>query len=184
MNELDSPNYTEFTYEKKVTRRLLFGRIGLISAYVAFVTLFFLVCYMTRVIPVFAMCPLFLWMLIFFTWRLVSYDVYYTFNHGDMELGRVKLKRRKQVRTAVLKIDVRRVTVIAQSGGASATRVRGARRYDFSARSSADELVMLLPGKRRKLSVTLEATPKLKKLLLSYAKGADTSGMSTHNELP
>ncbi|MBQ8371420.1 MAG: hypothetical protein IJX38_00570 [Clostridia bacterium] len=177
MNELDSPNYTEFTYEKKVTRRILVERIALIAFYVAFVTAFFLVCYVTRVIPVFAMCPLFLWMLVFFTWRLVSYDVYYTFNHGEMELGRMTLRRRRQVRTAVLRVDVKTATLVMPSTAARNREVKVKKRYDFSAKASSDELIMLFPGKRGSTAVTLESTPRLRKLLLSYARAADTSAM-------
>lgn len=175
MNELDSPNYTEFTYEKKVTRRILLGRVALVIAYVAFAVAFFMVCYITRVIPVFAMCPLFLWIFIFFTWRFVSYEVYYTFNHGQMELGRMKLRRRRQVRTAVLRLDVKTVTAIMPSADAKIGAGRVKRRYDFSAKASSDELVILLPGKRGSMAVILESTPKLKKLLLSYARSADVT---------
>jgi len=74
MNEFDSPNYTEFSYEAKAEGKIKIMRILAIIGYVAFVAAYFLVCYITRVIPAFAIAPIFTWILIFFTWSLVKFD--------------------------------------------------------------------------------------------------------------
>ena len=77
MDETYSPNYAEYTYEKKAEGKMRILKYLLIVGYVLFVALYFLICYITRLIPLFALCPLITWIMVYFTWHYVSYDVYY-----------------------------------------------------------------------------------------------------------
>ena len=74
MNEFDSPNYAEFSYDVKSEGRIKTLRTLAVIGYIAFVAAFFLVCYISRVIPVFALAPILTWILVFFTWGLVKFD--------------------------------------------------------------------------------------------------------------
>ena len=94
MNEYDSPNYAEFTYEKKNEGKVRLARNLMICGYVLYLVVFFLACYLSRVIPVFALAPLTLWIIIFFTWKLVKYDCYFEFKAGMLELGTVKVNKK------------------------------------------------------------------------------------------
>ena len=79
MNEFDSPNYAEFSYDVKSEGKVRTMRIMAILGYAAFLLLYFLICYATRMIPVFAIAPIFTWILVFFTWSYVKYDYYFEF---------------------------------------------------------------------------------------------------------
>ena len=90
MSEYDSPYASEYTYAKRAEGLNLIARVALVFLYAAFVGGFFGLCYYTRIIPLFAVCPIFLWMLVFFTWRSVSYDYYFEFRSGILTVGKLK----------------------------------------------------------------------------------------------
>ena len=176
MNEFDSPNYTEYTYDKKAEGKALFLKWLLIFAYAAFVIAFFLVCYVTRIIPLFAICPLITWIIVFFTWRLVSYDVYFTFEHGNMELGRVRVTRRGSQRKPKLTIQVKGARLIApldlvrEREEFKKVKIR----HDYSSyRASSNLAVIIFEGNRGDEAVIFENTPKLAKLLVRYCDRAE-----------
>ena len=98
MNEYDSPNYAQFTYEKKNEGKVRLCRTLMVFAYVLYLVAFFLVCYLTRVIPVFALAPLTLWIIIFFTWRFTNPEYEYSITSGILTFsviygGRTRSKR-------------------------------------------------------------------------------------------
>ena len=175
MNEYDSPNYTEFTYEKRAEGKMKLAKLLLILLYVAFVGAFFLVCYMTKLIPIFAVCPIFTWMLVFFTWRYVSFDIYYTFNHGDMEFGRVKVKKNGQSRHPSLKINVRTALLVAPFDEAEGTEEykNASKHIDYSSYSSSlSRVVMVLPKGEKTIAIIFEGTARSAALISSYCKTA------------
>ena len=175
MDEQYSPNYTEFVYEKKAEGALLVAKYLLIVGYVLFVVAFFLVCYLTRFIPVFAVCPIFTWILVFFTWRYVSFDIYYTFNHGEMEFGKIRRKKKSQLRHPILRMNVKSAILIASYEAAVTTDeyASAVKKHDFSSKSSsADRLVIVYSDDSGVSAVIFEKTSALVSLLKSYSKGA------------
>lgn len=174
MDEQYSPNYTEFVYEKKAEGTLRAAKVLLIFAYLVFVIAYFLVCYITRFIPVFALCPVFTWILVFFTWRCVSFDVYYTFNHGDMEFGKVQRRKRASRRRPKLKVNVRSAILIAPYSEAITTdEYRSAtKKYDFSSCSASQDRLVAVFRDTDTIAVIFEKTPAVISLLRSYAKHA------------
>ncbi len=76
----------EYTVTKHPEGSYLFKRAGMVCFYVLCASAFFLACYLTRLIPVFALCPLLLWILIFFTWRYVNIEYKYTVESGMLRL--------------------------------------------------------------------------------------------------
>ena len=171
MNEFDSPNYTEYVYDKKAEGKIKVLKYLLIVGYVLFVLAFFLVCYITRFIPVFAICPLVCWILVFFTWRLVSFDVYYTFEHGHMEFGKVKRRKSGNIRRPTLKIDVQKAVLATSYENAVKTEKYKTVKciYDYSSTKTSKNLLMIIfqTGSKRE-AVIFENTPKLQKLLTRY----------------
>lgn len=160
--EFDSPNHTEYIYEKRATRRIVVGRICLVFFYVAFVVAFFCVCIATVLVPLFAMCPLFLWMIIYFTWRLVSYEVYYVIDHGRMELGKVKRTKNGYMHAPVLSFSVKDTVALMPAGEfvASPWRERVAWCYDFSARDALCETAVVVAYGGEHICVIIECTPQ------------------------
>ncbi|MBO5945917.1 MAG: hypothetical protein J6Q69_04855 [Clostridia bacterium] len=175
MNEFDSPNYTEYVYDKKAEGKARFLKYLLIFGYVVFVLAFFLACYITRIIPLFAICPLVTWILIFFTWRLVSYDVYYTFAHGKMEFGKVRRRKSGNIRTPKFTLEVQRATLITSNKLAPATdEYKSAKRiYDYSSYRASEKLITIVTDVNgTRSAVVLENTPKLARLLMKYSSVA------------
>ena len=172
MNEFDSPNYTEYVYDKKAEGRVRLLKYLLIFGYVVFVVAFFLACYITRIIPLFAICPLVTWIIIFFTWRLVSYDVYYTFEHGHMEFGKVKRRKAGNIRYPKITLEVKSATLITSNKLALTTDEykSAAKVYDYSSYHASEKLITIVSAVNGKPSaVVLENTPKLAKLLMKYS---------------
>lgn len=65
----DLQNY-EFVVSQKAEGKWLFYRIFAVVGYVLFVLVFFTVGFISRLgVPMLALTPIFLWILVFFTWR-------------------------------------------------------------------------------------------------------------------
>ena len=175
MNEFDSPNYTEYTYDKKAEGKALFLKWILIFGYVAFIVAFFLACYISRIIPLFAVCPLVTWIIVFFSWRLVSYDVYYTFEHGHMEIGKVRVRKSGNIKTPKIKLEVKDAMLIAPLDIAKEREEYNSAKikHDYSSyRASSNLAAIVFEGKTGREAVIVESTPKLAKLVSRYCKNA------------
>jgi hypothetical protein len=96
MFEDESPNSAEYVYEKQSKGKVKLQRTLMICLYVVFVLAYFLFCYISRIIPLFAMAPIFLYILYLFTWRLVKYDCYWEFRSGELTAGTVRVGKAKK----------------------------------------------------------------------------------------
>ena len=175
MDESYSPNYVEYTYEKKPEGKMILFKYLLVLCYILFVLAFFLVCYITRFIPLFAICPLVTWILVYFTWHFVSYDVYYTFEHGEMEFGKIKKRKRELRRIPKLKIKTQSSLLITTYSDAIVSEEfkRVERVHDFSITTSSTSTIVIIYEKDGvNEAVILETTPKLSRLLTRYSKNA------------
>ena len=183
MNEYDSPNYAAFTYEMKNEGKIRLGRTLMICAYVLYLVAFFLVCYLTRVIPVFALAPLTLWIIIFFTWKLVSYDCYFEFKAGMLELGTVKVNK-KGARRQNPKVSIHVKEAIAASvyNPASDDLKSCETVYDFSSSARSDKRILIVfekDGKR--CAAIFEGTAKVANLIASFCeRGKNLKGQTLH----
>lgn len=175
MSEFDSPNSVEFVCDKRAEGSLRIFKYLLILGYAAFVAAFFLVCYITRFIPVFALCPVATWILVFFTWKYVSFDVYYTFEHGHMKFGKIKKRKTANSRGVSLEIDVQNaISVMTYKNALASDEYRGVKRvHDFSpGLSSENLLVIIYSGKSGREAVVFETTEKLTRLLTKFSPAA------------
>lgn len=77
-------NSYEYTAERRAEGAWLLLKILMIVGYIAFAVGYFVVIYVTRVFPLGALIPFFLWILIHFTWRYVNPDLKYTVEHGTL----------------------------------------------------------------------------------------------------
>ena len=181
MSDFDSLNSAEFSYEKKGEGKNKLYRILLVIGYVLFVVVFFLACYLSKLIPVFAVAPIFLWIVIFFTWRLVSYDMYVEFASGTLTLGRVRVRKSGRKRTPFLSIPMKSAKEIAPFDS-SVLISPSEKLYDFSASPSSDKRIFIRFEKDGAPSVAIfEGTARLGKLLSSYSEIAhDLKGKNFH----
>ncbi len=77
-------NSYEYRTEQKSEGKFKLMKILLITAYIAFAGGFFGIVYTIRLIPLFALCPLFIWILVFFTWKYTKPDYKYTIEAGTL----------------------------------------------------------------------------------------------------
>ena len=84
--ELNSYSYS---VEKKKEGSYLLKRRLMISAYVAYCVVFFLIIYITRIFPLGAVIPLTLYIIYLFTWKYVSVEYKYTVEAGGFALFRI-----------------------------------------------------------------------------------------------
>ena len=170
MEDMESLNSAQYAYEKKQEGKLAAMKALLIFIYIAFVLGFFLFCFITRIIPLFAVCPIFLWMLVFFTWPLVKFDITYTFAHGTLtfykEYRWLKGKKRKEL-ISVRTQDALRVAPY------TGEQLEG-KIYDLSSSASASSLVFIIAKDKdgHIVSVIFDSIERINKLLCSFAKEA------------
>lgn len=170
MNEFDSPNYAEFSYDVKSEGKIKTKRILAIIGYVLFVAAYFLVCYISRVIPAFAISPLITWILVFFTWNLVSYDYYFEFKTGMLELGKITGGKKGRKKQPTLTIHVKEADFIAPFEGGYTEKLKEAEIvHDFSSSQSSDKRIIILFTKDgKKHAAVFEGTARIANLLASF----------------
>ena len=108
----------EYGVDKKREGKLKLLANLLIALYIFFVVGTFGVLYWIRLIPVGALIPLFLWMLIFFTWRYVQIDDIYYIESGALTLVRKYGNRKKKTLTEFRIKEAELIAPLADSAGA------------------------------------------------------------------
>ena len=163
----------EYGVDKKREGKLkLFANL-LILLYIVFVVGTFGILYWIRLIPVGALIPVFLWMLIFFTWRYVQIDDIYYIESGSLTLVRKYGNRTKRTLTELRIKDAELIAPLADSAGY--VRDFSAER-EIDARPSADaaDVYVILykdkDGKRTALYI--QATAAALKSLRYYNEKA------------
>ena len=174
MSEFDSPYSCEFTYSKRAEGKNLLARMALLLLYIAFVGGFFAFCYFTRIVPLFAVCPIFLWMLIFFTWRYVSYDYYFEFRSGLLTIGKLKVRKKREIRTPKYSVTVKDAKEIYPIPAGRIDTGKCTPVYDFSGSVASDKRIAIVSEKSgRDEMCILECTRPLAKMIMSYNKTAE-----------
>ena len=170
MREGDTQFSCEYSYEVKLEGKRRFLAVGLIALYVLFAVGCFFLCYVSGWIPLFAVLPIFLWMLVYFTWRPSFPDRYFEFSKGYLSLGYETGKKR--IRREKMRIHVKEATKIYRLG-TGRVKLNGTETVlDFSSSENAKDRVCIITeeGKR---AVIVDATPALIKLLASYCPNAE-----------
>ena len=182
MNEFDSPNYAEYSWTKRSEGTGLLLKLVLILAYVLFVVFFFTACYFTRIIPLFALCPVFTWMLVYFTWQLVSYDCYFEIKEGVIEVGKIKVKKSGRRKFPRHSFRISECEVGGVMGGGAVSVPSDAVVCDFSESQKSQNRIFLVYTKDgRKLAVIIEGTAKSARIISSLCKGAQSlKGQTLH----
>ncbi len=168
MSEFDTPNYAEYAYQVKSEGRIKLYRWLMVLGYIAFVGVFFGICVATKFLPIFATAPIFTWMLVFFTWRYVSYDCYFIFESGRLELGASRNTKNGMKKFPKLTIHVKEAEFIG-TYEANKDLIAGRRLYDFSESQASDKRILILFEQNGESSAAVfEGTRKAAKLLQSF----------------
>ena len=171
MSEYDTPNSCEYTWARKAEGGIILGRVLLILLYIAeAVGFFLLVTGPVKVLPLFALCPVFVWITVFFTWRFVSYDCYAEFNHGVLTLGK---RRRRGYRGRITSVPSATVTVKdAEYIGRPAGADNMPRPLCLTSVQSSSAIAVVFKEAGRRRAVIFETTPALTRLLSSFSPAA------------
>lgn len=77
-------NNFEYGATQRIEGRLKVRKFILLAIYVAFTVITFSVIFAIKMIPLGAVVPIFVWMLVFFTWRYVNIDNKYIIETGNL----------------------------------------------------------------------------------------------------
>ena len=173
MNEFDSPNYAEYSYEKKSEGKVKLQRRAMVFLYVAFFIGGFIACVATKFYPLFAIAPTLTLILVLCTWRLVKYDVYFEFREGRLELGKVRVTKQGRRKSPAVSIHIKEALYIAPY--ANAEQTAGVTKiYDYSESLASDKrVVVIFLDKGEKCAAIFEGTAKIAKLLNSFCPNAE-----------
>lgn len=160
----------EYTVDKKSEGGYKLSRFLMVTAYVIFMLALFVVVYVTRVIPAFALAPMFLWILILFTWRYVSIEYKYTVDAGVLKLF-VIYGGKKQKLKAQFHIKEATAFFPLEGNEDALHRFKPAVTYNFlsSARSPKDAYAFLTEVDGIRTAALIEAPIPSKKAVLYYA---------------
>lgn len=164
----ESLNFADFSAEKRAEGMLLVMRCLLVAFYILFVGCAFLVCYLSRIIPLFAIAPILLWILVYFTWRYVSYDIHYTFDHGIMTFAHVYANRTKRIKKVRLTVQIRDAVYLGHLDAAETAEWREQVKvvYDFLPSRKAADAVMLVTQDNR--AIAFVCPPNMRKLMIRF----------------
>jgi len=77
-------NNFEYAAEQKIEGKIKIRRNLLLALYVLFTIVLFGIIFWIKMIPLGAVVPIIVWMLVFFTWRYVKIDHKYTIETGNL----------------------------------------------------------------------------------------------------
>lgn len=170
MNEYDSPNFAEYVYDRKNEGKVKKIRTAAICGYVLFGA--GAAAILASFFPWgIAILPIFIWMLVYFTWGFVSHDLYYEFNHGQMEFGAVRVTKNGRRRRPRLKLVVKEASLakVYKPGEDSLDGIEKV--YDFSESQTSDKRIILFFNDGGKsAAVIFEGTARVAKLIASFCQ--------------
>ncbi|MBR2020019.1 MAG: hypothetical protein IKA05_06450 [Clostridia bacterium] len=165
----------EYTVAEKKTPLLLFKKITLIALYVLWVAVLLFVGFgFELIVPLLALVPLSLWMLVFFTWRLVQVEYEYSFFAGTLTVSRVLGGRSRRVLAEVPLKSLSEVLPY-EDDYVSKIEAFGAERTVFAASDeSSDGIYALLwnDEEHGRMALFLELNEKAVKILRYYNASA------------
>lgn len=157
---MDSPGYAEYTVTKKAEGKNLLLRIMLITLYVSFALGYFV--FFTAVIPIvmmIALLPLFVWMLVFFTWRYAALEIEYQIHSGTVTFYHIYGGRSRRKRFECKTKDL--ITVAPMDRAHEKDFTRAAPIHDFRGAKNTPDAYYLTFNKGGKIcGVFFEATAK------------------------
>ena len=181
MANSESLNSAEYVYDINSEGKFLFLRLMTVSLYALFILSYFLFCYITRIITLFAIAPMLLYIIILFTWRLVKYDVYWSFERGTLEIGKVTKKRGITGRKKITEIHVKDAFEI--SPYVSKKQLSDIKSvYDISGSpKSQNRIIIIFSENGKRACAIIEATARLAQLLSAFSGNAhDIKGKKFH----
>lgn len=173
MNE--STNFAEYTVQQKAEGKYLTRKLLLIGFYVLFSVGYFLFFTVgpVKIVMLIALLPVFLWIIIHFTWRYGSVEHEYTIVSGTMTLTEVFGNRSRKV---IFEAKIKDMSVIAPWNEEARSKLPAGviKTYDMlSTKSSPDAYYAICSVEGgQKILVLFEAIEKALKIMRFYNASA------------
>lgn len=175
MSDYGSINSTEYAYEQKNEGIVKVKRTLMIAGYAAFLLGFFIFCMVTKILPIFAIGPLALYIIVLCTWRLVKFDCYWEFGTGALEIGKVGQTKSGRRKSPKVRIQIKDAIEIGHFKDRSSLG-EIAKFYDYSESPSSEKrLYIIFDEGGKRCCAIVEATARLASLLVSFCERADKS---------
>ena len=173
-------NSYEFVVEQAKEGKHRLARLGMVSLYVLYCIAWLVAGLITKLIPLLALVPVTLWIIVYFTWRYVSLEYEYSIMSGELTFSKIFGGRSRRT---VMKMRLRDASLIAPLDGdiysAKATAYQP--EVEFSAISSlkAPDIYFMLfeledekSGKKKRAIFYFEATAGALKCCRFYNQAA------------
>ena len=160
----------EYTIDKKSEGVYRFLRLLMLLLYVAFIGGFFGVVYYIRIIPVFALAPIFLWILIYFTWRYVKIEYKYSVDAGYLSLMVIYGGKTKKTKATFHIKDATAFLPLSEAEEALKD-FKPKKTYNFlsSHKNPSDAYAFMINSKGKRTLALIEAPKPSVKAILYYA---------------
>lgn len=172
MNEF---NTYEYVVEQKLKGAKVLRKVGLILFYVLFVIAWLIFGFWSGMFPLLALCPVTLWMAIFFTWRYVQVEFEYSAVSGSVTFAAIYGNRsRKKLREIRIK-DCVTIAPLNEKYDYLIDRFAPEKTFDCrSCEDAEDGYFMLADSDGKKIAIYFEATEKFLKICRFYNAAATT----------
>ena len=167
-----SPNYYELVFEKKNEGKTMLLRTLTVCGYVLFILGYFIFCMSTKLLPIFAIGPLLLYILVLCTWRLVKHDYYLEFSTGYLTAGSIKVSKQGRRKIPRISVHIKDAEEIAPYTDRS--MLAGVRKiYDYSSSSRIDKRICVIFSERGvRSALIVDWSARLASLLTSFCPNA------------
>ena len=167
--DLNGFNTYEYTVDKKCEGVLRTNKFLLLAAYAVFFGGLCAVVFGIPLLPLGALIPLFMWMLIFFTWRYVKVSYSYSVEAGALKLVRIYGNRTKRSLAELRLKDCALIAPLATNLDNLAAFAPSCVYDATPSRESSDQYLLLATDKSgKKIAVKLQATAEALKTFKYY----------------
>ena len=108
----------EYTVEQKCEGKWKLYKSLMLSLYFLYTLAYFIAIYVTRIIPLGALIPVTLWILVFFTWRYVKPEYKYEIDGAHLTFTVIYGGRTKKVKAKIKLCEAHTVLPLPEASGA------------------------------------------------------------------
>ena len=168
-------NTYEYVVDQKLKGAKVLRKAGLILFYILFVIAWLIFGFATKMFPLLALCPVTLWMAIFFTWRYVQVEFEYSVVSGSVTFAAIYGNRSRK---KLCEVKIKDCVTIAPANDKYTHLIdRFAPEKTIDCRSfdgAEDGYFLLSESDGKKIAVYFEATEKFLKICRFYNAAATT----------
>lgn len=166
---MDDFNTYEYAASQKIEEKWLIYRILLMSLYVLYTTGYFVFIFVTRMIPLGALIPVTLWIIIFFTWKYTKPDYKYVIEAGKISFYVIYGNKKKHLKAEIRVSSAEKIAPVSDISDEISTFAPEVVYSALPSRNATDAYAVLYKnGSGKKCVFYFVATAQALKLLHFY----------------